>query len=199
MAIVCVQAAGPQAGQRGKLLVDVHSLRAGCNAGAVHAAVHIQQHFCGGAGCGQGCGQSAQDGGIVRNHGEARVGKGARKLHKAPDIGADGLVREHHIKRAGMCGHLGFGDGGTLKLVDAGRQLELDDLGQLVGFYMRAQARGSAGEAQHVLQICLHAVRVNQQRRRGHLRCVRHLVGLRGHLFCSGKVCDAEVVAARGG
>ena len=53
-ASVCVQAAGPQAGQRGKFLVDVHSLRAGCNSGAVHAAVYIQQHFCGCAGCGQG-------------------------------------------------------------------------------------------------------------------------------------------------
>jgi len=49
--------------------------------------------------------------------------------------------------------------------VDAGGQLHLDDLRQLVRLDVRAQALGIAGHADHALQIGLDAVRVDEHGR----------------------------------
>ena len=70
--------------------------------------------------------------------------------------------RQQDVLRARACQHFRFGQGGTLELADAGRHLQLRDLGHLVRLDVRAQPRGAARVANHPRNVFFHPIRVNQ-------------------------------------
>ena len=112
---------------------------------------------------------------IVNHRTQSRTRMKRREIGETIDIRSDRLTGEEDVFGTGQRRHLRLGDGGALDAGDSQFDLASDQFRQLVGLDMRAEPGGIAGNADHLREIPLDALGINQQGRRRNLRAVLHL------------------------
>jgi hypothetical protein len=77
-------------------------------------------------------------------------------------VRADGGVGQQDVGSAGCSRHLRLGDRGGLEFPDAVTQVHFHDLRQFVGFHVRPEPLGGAGQCDHPPDVLLDPVGVDE-------------------------------------
>ena len=117
--------------------------------------------------------QLPESGRVIDQRGKLYYGKAPGELDQACHIWPDRLLRKQHLARTGTGGHLRLSNGGALAFHDPEFDLPRYELRQFVRLNVRPQPAWIARYRHHPAQVLINAIRIQEQRRRGHFLLVR--------------------------